>query len=134
MKGITPVIAVILLLLVTISIIGFAFVWFSRIGQSVMNATGTQVESGTSAMQQTVILENAKGTSVTVRNSGSVNIETSKVSVYVNGEMKACTWDTDPITPGGVSTCDLTPVTCSTGQTVKATSPGTPEGDTGTCS
>ncbi|MCX6818693.1 MAG: hypothetical protein NT129_01700, partial [Candidatus Aenigmarchaeota archaeon] len=94
MKGITPVIATILLLLITISMVGFAFVWFSgmfgNIATSTENATNAQMMQ----MGQKINIESAKTNNIAVRNVGNYNISSTSLSVYVDGAPKspACTW------------------------------------------
>ena len=57
MKGITPVVAIILLLLITISMVGFAFVWFTRIGELTTQQTQTQLQSQLDAAAQKVRID-----------------------------------------------------------------------------
>ena len=45
MKGLSDVIAVILLLLITIAIIGFAFVFFTKLSSTATNATQQQLDT-----------------------------------------------------------------------------------------
>jgi flagellin-like protein len=57
MKGITPVIAIILLLLITISMVGFAFVWFSRVTQSATTSGTNQMNTLSTNAQKMATLE-----------------------------------------------------------------------------
>ncbi len=129
MKGITPVIAIILLLLITISMVGFAFVWFTRFveiaGSATENATISEVEK----IKKTVRIDNAGTGGVTVRNTGSANIPVNEISVYIDGSAISCSW-TGSIAPQGSATC--TQAVCSSGQEAKVTSPGTAQ-DVVTC-
>ena len=47
-KGITPVIAVVLLLMITIAIIGFAFAFFTGMFDGIMGDVGESIEKTTS--------------------------------------------------------------------------------------
>ncbi len=128
MKGITPVIAVILLLLVTIAMVAFAFVWFGRISTSAMSA----VENQTGQFYQTAgkmitidnILSSPTQTIVTVRNIGTLTILSSEITIYRGTVLASCTpsWLPSSIPPGQSSTCTVTGP--CTGTTIKVTSPG----------
>ena len=87
MKGITPIIAIVLLLMITVSMAGFAFIWFQRIGSIAMNAT----ESGIIAQQQAagklIRIDNAKNgtdSEITIRNIGTYPIKKKEISIYVD--------------------------------------------------
>src|SRR3989338_8298270 len=70
-KGITPVIAIILLLLITISMVGFAYVFFSRTvsssGQQIENQTRQLVQQGSVRFS----IEGASGNKIYLRNHGT---------------------------------------------------------------
>ncbi len=126
MKGITPVISVILLLLVTIAIVGFATGFFQRI----LGAAGTNVDeqltAQTNQLGQTIKLESAAGTSVVIRNTGSKTIYLANVTVFVDSVSKICTWSGTPaatsLAVGQTVTCTLD--AACTGKNVKASAPG----------
>ncbi len=126
MKGITPVIAIILLLLITISMVGFAFVWFSRVTSS----AGAQIENSTLSQLRTqgqrITIENINpsAATVTVRNSGTVSIADTELALYVNNALTACAWAPTSISPGGRTTCDWSGSACASGTTVKVVAPG----------
>jgi len=124
MKGITPIIAVILLLLITVSMVGFAFVWFNRMMITATNQTGSQIESQTQQVGKTIRIDSISAGAVSVRNTGSITIQTSEVSVYVAGALRTtaqCAWTTAPITPGSTSVCTIV---CPASQVVRVTAPG----------
>jgi len=129
MKGITPVIAIILLLLITISMVGFAFVWFSRVTSS----AGAQIENSTLSQLRTqgqrISIENINpsGATVTVRNSGTVSIDQTELALYINnGIFPTCIggWTPTSMAPGGRMTCDFNASACTSGYTVKVVAPG----------
>src|SRR3989338_1892128 len=126
MKGITPVIAVILLLLITVSLVGFASAWFLRIGTTSAGAIENKTQKLLAA--KSIMLENAKGnaiagtTLVDLRNIGGNVILDTEIKFYVNDlRMQA----TCPFTinPNVVVTCTLNPPTgfCPPGGKLRAT-------------
>lgn len=127
MKGITPIVAIILLLLITISMIGFAFVWFTRVSELATQQTQQQLEGQLSQTAQKIAIDAATTTSVTIRNTGSKDIPVSQISVFVDGIAKACTappW-TGNLVVGTTITCTYTIGTCPAGVSkVKVTTPG----------
>jgi flagellin-like protein len=82
MKGISAVIAVILLLLITISITGIAFIFFSRMQQSVQNATERQLQQQTQQFGTQFTIEGANKNQVYVRNLGTSQL--TGLAFYVN--------------------------------------------------
>jgi flagellin-like protein len=84
MKGITPVIAVILLLLITVSMAGFAFVFLQRSLESATEATGEGIQQELLRQGQKVVIVTGAGTSVTLRASGTQAIPVGSVALLVN--------------------------------------------------
>lgn len=109
MKGITPVIAIILLLMITVSLVGFTFVWFQRMTNIMQNKTQENLEQQQRQASLIVFIDNvnAVGGQVTVRNGGSVSIKTNEIAVYVNGtEYVGCNWGTTTeIQPNNYAIC-----------------------------
>ena len=113
-KGITPVISVVLLLMITVALVGFAFVWFQGIWQNVADTTGTGITTQVDIMNTRVAIENINSVTnkITIRNTGSVNVATNSLSFYINNEPVVCDWtiggtETDPgqISPATSATC-----------------------------
>ena len=133
MKGITPVIATILLLFITITMVGFAFVWFSRIGDIVANETTSSTQEmlrqqGTKALIDTI---DRTGNRIYIKNTGSWPIKTSEMNVYLNGvTLTSCSGIASEIAPGATATCNVVAsiFSCSS---MKITTIGT--GDTRPC-
>jgi len=124
MKGITPIIAIVLLLMITISMAGFAFIWFQRIGSIALNAT----EAGITAQQQSagklIRIDNVDTTNgkVTIRNIGTYTISKNEIMIYVDGAAITASCDKTSITPGQVMGCTADAIkTCNV---VKVTAPG----------
>ena len=125
MKGITPVIAIILLLLITISMVGFAFVWFQRVAQTATENTDTQLQAQLTQQSQKIRIESAAGTSVSLRNTGSQSIPVGSVAIFVNGTVRTSgSCPSGAIAPGSVFSCTSTAGLCSGSSTVRVTAPG----------
>ncbi len=97
MKGITPVIAIILLLLITISMVGFAFVWFSRVTQSATTSGTAQINTITGNSQKRLTFESyvqggANAGKLYIRNSGTAQTLPAEISVYVGNTLDAGAW------------------------------------------
>lgn len=130
MKGITPVVAIILLLLITISMVGFAFVWFTRVGELTTQQTQAQLQAELDRQAMKIRIDAVTTTTVTVRNIGSKDILTAQLAAFVDNVAKTCS-TTPPaawpatLTVGTTATCTYTSGTCAaeTG-TVRVTSPG----------
>lgn len=129
MKGITPVIAVILLLLITVSLVGFAFVWFTRISTT----AGTAIENKTGELlrSKSIRVENARATAVDLRNTGSVTINENELAFYINNARNTTTITcgaaatNDAIAPNAVLSCTLGVAdNCGPGVPLRVTVPG----------
>ena len=121
MKGITPVIAVILLLLITISMVGFAFVWFTRLSATAQEQIDLQQNATTGAIAKKIRIDNAAGTAVTLRNIGTATVTPAEIGFFVNNVAATCPVASN-IPPGGIATCTLT-ASC-TGSQLKISAPG----------
>lgn len=125
MKGITPVVAVILLLLITISMVGFAFVWFTRIGELTTQQTQQQLQSELDRQAMKIRIDAAPTTSVTIRNIGTQDIPGAQIAVFVDNVAKTCGPALGTLTVGSIATCTYSAGTCAAGTgTVRVTAPG----------
>ena len=124
MKGITPIIAIVLLLMITISMAGFAFIWFQRIGSTALNATQAGVTAQQQAAGKLIAIDNVdtENGKISIRNIGSYTIQNTELSVYKDGSAISCSWDKDSVAPGGIITCTNTTISGCT--TIKVTAPG----------
>jgi len=94
MKGVSEVIAIILILMIVIALSALAYTWFSGIFASMTQSAGTAVTTTTSAMATQFRIESVRyggtvgtGTNVTIRNTGTQNINGSLVMVYIAGQV-----------------------------------------------
>lgn len=122
MKGITPVVAIILLLLITVSMVGFAFVWFTRIS----TLASEKIENRTEALLTTksIRIENARGTTVDIRNTGDVVIRDAELAFYVSDVRQAGTTCPASIAPNAVVSCTLPGAGCPAGSRLRITVTG----------
>jgi len=129
MKGITPVISLILLLVIVIVVVGFSFGIFQNLIAGAGEAATTQTTTTTQNIQQTARYEacnpGAAGiATITMRNMGSGPMNGTAIGVYVNGASVTCgaTWPDTLIPAGGVKTCTSSAAIAS-GATIRITSP-----------
>ena len=126
MKAITPVVAVILLLLITISMVGFAFVWFTRIAQISTNQTQTQLVNQLTIQGQKIRIESVIATALTIRNIGTNSIPFDQILIFKDSTLVTCTtWNpaTDPLVAAATTTCTAG-FSCTPGQTIRTSAPG----------
>ncbi|MFH0832800.1 MAG: archaellin/type IV pilin N-terminal domain-containing protein [Candidatus Aenigmatarchaeota archaeon] len=121
MKGVSPVIATILLLLITISLIGFVFMYMERSVTTTGEQTEEQLKEQIAKFSKGIWIDNAAAASVVVRNIGSQVVNATEIRLYVNDAAATCSWSSGTIAPSSVATCTLSE-SCS-GKNVKATGP-----------
>jgi len=124
MKGITPVIAVILLLMITISLVGFAFIWFSGLTKSITNQTSEHLEQQMRAMTSDFRIENVAGDKVYIRNIGTSEINKEGIGIYANNIKLDFTLQGDKIGPNEVKeiVLDRNLTSCTTSISLKIVS------------
>ena len=84
MKGITPVISIILLMLITISMVGFAFVFFGGFTESTSESGESMLSSQVSQAATNFRLDNYNENYTVIRNIGSETILISNILFFVN--------------------------------------------------
>jgi len=88
MKGVSEVIAIILILMIVIALAALAYTFFSDTMGQITGQASTSVGQTSDAMATSFMIEAARNTSTTVnatiRNTGSQSIDLSKLTVYVN--------------------------------------------------
>src|SRR3972149_4497179 len=82
-KGITPIITVLLLLLIGVAMIGFAFAFFSNIFGTTKTETETALNQSLTALGKNVRIENVNGNNITIRNMGTKAITPSDLAFFV---------------------------------------------------
>jgi flagellin-like protein len=127
MKGITPVISIILLIMITISLVSFLFIWFSGFMPTLLNQTEAQLTEQQRQMQMDVrfinVYEDNDNIKITVRNSGKVEIRPNELLIVAkSGEVTIGTTQYPYAIPAGDTLIDWdTGISCPAGETeVKA--------------
>ncbi len=136
MKGITPVIAIILLLLITISMAGFAFVFLQRSLEETTSGVESDLETQMNRQRQKFSIDNIDPISggqgeavIYIRHIGSVVADTSVLTVYVNNTPVTCEWGAGGAqagswAPGVVKSCNTTTIGCSGDSEIQISGPG----------
>jgi flagellin-like protein len=82
MKGVSEVIAIILILMITISLAGLAYMFMSTTMSDVTSSAGSTVDTTTSSMLTSFTIESMSSNVLYVRNTGQTTL--SSLKVYVN--------------------------------------------------
>lgn len=123
-KGISPVIAVVLLLMITISLVAFAYVWFTRLTGGALNQTVSEQEALKQQQGKRIVIDGVSGNAITLRNVGTYPVAITELSAFVNGVVTTINCGViNTINPGQVVTCTLG-ASCSAGGKVRVVSPG----------
>ncbi|MBR9682412.1 MAG: hypothetical protein GOV02_01940 [Candidatus Aenigmarchaeota archaeon] len=90
MKGVSAVIAIVLILMITVALAAMSYVWFTNIfetltesGTSAIDRTGQQLQASFSIESARYLSGNS--TSVSIRNTGITTIDLDDVAFYLNG-------------------------------------------------
>lgn len=114
-KGVTPVIAIVLLLMMTVAAAGAAYTWFSQMQENLQSeaTAGLQTELSVKDM---VCDADADEIRLSLKNSGSTSIDVSDVDVFIDGSdghLNATVQDADWTSSGssgtgcGSATCEF---------------------------
>lgn len=113
MKGITPIIAIILLLLITVSMAGFAFVFLQRTLEQTANSAQDSLTQQQNQMGQKYSIDNIDNVNdvVTVRNIGSTTGDSSSVILYINNKnvSTGCWTPSGSWAPSAIKQCNVAP-------------------------
>ena len=108
MKGITPVISVVLLILILIAVIGLAFVFFSDTATSTQDSTQASLSNLVTSINGQFVIENQIGTNFNIRNQGKETISAGVLTVYAD-DKAVDAQILQPILPGDVGTITVPP-------------------------
>jgi len=130
-KGVSAVIAIILILMITVALAAMAYVWFTNIFQEISEGAGDAAAGTTQAIGTSFVLEAASYTylaegnytiKIAIRNTGTSELK--GIAVYLSGDYVETV--TDTIEPGIVTEIEASGdfVDCKAGDkiSVKVTS------------
>ena len=121
-KGVTPVIAMIILILIVIALGGVVATWVTK-SWSTLGARGEQqINTLSQQMQKTVTIDevDCPNGKIYIRHTGSVDIGANEIHVYINGVYNGTVTNTLPV--GGVT--NYTAGALNSGDEIKVTAPG----------
>jgi len=84
MKGISAVIAIVMILMITISLSAMSYMWFNEMFSEVSEEGSLQTQAVTRDLNSRFIIESAKGSNIYVRNTGDINL--TDFEVYIDDE------------------------------------------------
>ncbi len=87
MKGITPILAIIILIMASVGLSTIVYVHLLRMGSSSFAAAQNQTKERIGSIYQEIEIESVTSTEIFVRNKGPEDIPTSHVAVYVDGSL-----------------------------------------------
>jgi parallel beta-helix repeat protein len=118
MKGVSTVIAIILILMITVAMAALAYLWFTGVFETLTETGQEQVEETTIKLGSSIAIESVKGDNVYVRNTGKYNV--TEIVLYIDDVLTEATVP-ETIEPGKVGAITLT-VTITGEHRVKITS------------
>ena len=130
MKGVSAIIAIVLLVMISVSLAGLAWVWFFGISNLLTNSATNATEEATARMGMQARLETARFyaptyVNATIRNTGTVDINLTRLGIFIDGFLTTTyTPNTGKIAPGEISTINITNATpACTDKVLKITFP-----------
>lgn len=101
MKGISPIIATILILLITVAIVGIAYTFFIRTTQTTTVAVDTSTQTLVANSMVQLSMDSISSNGIFIRNSGTAAEPAGDVAVYINGRPVNVT--TPQVDPGATA-------------------------------
>ena len=117
MKGVSTVIAIVLILMITVALAALAYIWFVSVFQTISEGAGEGVEQATEQLGTSFGIETAKYTgsnqvTASLRNTGSQNIDLTKLATYINNEIAFIdSGNTGTLAPDGTATVKISNAT-----------------------
>ncbi|NOZ82112.1 MAG: hypothetical protein GXO63_03090 [Candidatus Micrarchaeota archaeon] len=129
MKGISTIVAIVLLLMVTVGLVAVAYMWLSNMFSMVSSQSGRTVEERIKSLGTSISIESAEynptsdAVELVLRNTGRENIDLSTMAAYIDDifqDIQSGNQGTLP--PGGIKPGILVKNTTeSCGKTIKIT-------------
>src|SRR3989344_1356806 len=120
MKGISALVAIILLLFITITIAGFVYTFFMDLQEKSGETVAQQSKDEIKRTGTDLKVDNVYNNQVFIRNTGKSSIDTSKIAFYLNDEFVNVIPSQATIEPGKVVNFTFTSVTPQENDIVKA--------------
>ena len=99
-KAVTPVVAIILLIVMTVGSAIIGFIWIEQVTVNAQERTGASVESSSGGEATRLNIVSVKGDGIVVENVGSQTID--NVTLFLNDELTE--YDlTEPLSPGSAT-------------------------------
>jgi len=116
MKGVSTIIAVVLILMIVVSLAALTFTWFTGIIDILTNTASNASSQATCSMAMKIEIENARyfsGDSInsTIRNTGTIDVDISKLAFYIDGVPSSFTPSTGKLSPGSIGNFNITNIT-----------------------
>ena len=116
MKGLSAIISIILLVMISVSLAGLAWLWFFQISNLLKNTATNATETVTTKLGMQFRLEAAKFYSpnyvnATIRNIGTVDINLATLGIFIDNSLHttaAYIPNTGKIIPGETTTIKIT--------------------------
>jgi flagellin-like protein len=83
-KGISNIISIVLLVMVTICLVGFSYIFFIRTVSISSNTSSGQVSSLTAQATECIKLDSADSNKLYIRNCGTAPIKNSSINIYID--------------------------------------------------
>ncbi|MBU5678907.1 MAG: DUF2341 domain-containing protein [Candidatus Aenigmarchaeota archaeon] len=107
LKGVSPIIAVILLVMIVIGMGLTAYLFFSRTQETLQKGTEEQAGKAFEAMYSKIKIESVTKEKIYIRNAGSFEINSTSLTLYVNNETYSFTIGTEILEPNRVYALQL---------------------------
>ena len=110
MKGVSTVIAIVLILMITVALAALAYVWFLSVFQTISTSAGESIEQtgeqlGTQFTIQSSAYTGSNLVSVGVQNTGTQNLDLTKIAAYISNQQAfISSGNTGTLTPGLTTT------------------------------
>ena len=113
-KGVSAVIAIVLILMITVALAAMAYVFFTSVFTQISKGASESVSNVGTAVGTQLIIENVAGSgwpgwaNITIRNVGTVNINLTKLSFYVDNTLMTDVHGNEGIlSPGNYTEIDI---------------------------
>jgi len=107
MKGISAVIAIVMILMITIALSAMAYIWFTEMFVEVSDAGTQEFEQTSQTMASDFMIESVKGSTVYIRNIGENNI--TDLNLFIDEEEVEFTSNFDVIEPSDIGKIEINP-------------------------